>query len=140
MHPFQILMFLFALGCIAALVLMLRWERSYFTRLGKPAAWAPVRLATIPIAVLAALVVIIPARATSGMEAMAVFYLLFLTVVPVIWFGGHWIVGKFVKPALTFRESALLAATPIALCIGLALLAHQLQTLAWTALRSAGIN
>jgi hypothetical protein len=138
MHPFHILLALFAVFSLAALVFLLRWERRYFLRLGKGEAWFPVRLATIPIALATAMLIIIPVRSTSGMEGLSVFYILLLIIAPVFWVAMHWLVGKFVRPPLRFGESVQIAVSPVALVIVLSAVAHLLQPLAWTLLRSIG--
>jgi len=138
MHPFHLLIGLFAGLSLVALVLMLRWERGYFVERGKRAAWLPVRLATLPIGLVTAAGVIIPARSTSGMEGLAVFYVLLFTLAPIFWFGAHWIVGKLATPSLGFGESAQIAGSPILLCIALSFVAHTLQPIAWSILRMTG--
>ncbi len=138
MRPFHILLVLFAILSLGALVLMLRWERRNFIQHGKGGAWLSVRLATIPIALATAALIIIPVRSTSGMEGLAVFYFLLLVIAPVFWFGAHWIVGKFVQPALNFKESVQIAGSPIAFVIVMTIAAHTLQPIAWTILRSMG--
>jgi len=135
MHPFHLLLGLFAVLSLVALVLLLRWERGYFRQRGKHEAWLPVRLASIPIALVTAAAVIIPARGTSGMEGLAVFYILLFTMAPVFWFGAHWLVGKLVTPSLGFGESAQIAGSPILLCVALSAVAHTLQPIVWSALR-----
>ncbi|CAG0986159.1 hypothetical protein MTYP_02026 [Methylophilaceae bacterium] len=89
MHPFHTLLVLFAILSLVALVFLLRWEHHYFLKLNKGNAWLRVRLATIPIALATAAIIIIPARSTSGMEALAFFYILLLTVAPIFWFGAQ---------------------------------------------------
>ncbi len=138
-HPFQILILIFAVFSVAAFVLLMRWESIYFKNSGKRDAWIRVRIATIPIALITAAVVIIPVRSTPGMEGLAVFYFAMLFVAPWLWFGCHWIVGKCVKPSLAFNESMLIAGSLIVLGFILVLLAHQLQSVAWFALRFLGI-
>lgn len=138
MRPFHILLVLFAIFSLVALALMLRWERRHFIQQGKGGAWLSVRLATIPIALATAALIIIPVRSTSGMEGLAVFYFLLLVIAPVFWFGAHWIVGKFVQPTLNFKESVQIAGSPIAFVIVMTIAAHTLQPIAWTILRSMG--
>lgn len=138
MRPFHILLVLFAILSLVALVLMLRWERRNFIQHGKGSAWLLVRLATIPIALATAALIIIPARGTSGMEGLAVFYFLLLVIAPGFWFGAHWLVGKFVQPTLDFKESVWIAGSPIALIIVLTMVAHTLQPIAWSMLKSMG--
>lgn len=139
MHPFHLLLWLFAAMALAALVLLVRWERGYFTRLNKGGAWLAVRISTIPIALAMVAIVFIPTRVISGMEALFVSYVLLLTVVPLCWFGGHWLAAKILGPSLKFGESMLIAASPIALGILLVMAAHTLQPMAWSILRTAGL-
>ena len=74
---------------------VLRWERNQFQARGLSGSWLKVRLASIPAALLAAiLVAVVPARNTSGMEGLAVFYILLLVASPLLWFGMHWAVGQ----------------------------------------------
>jgi hypothetical protein len=138
MHPFHILLSLFAVFSLVSLAFLLRWERRYFFKLGKGNAWLPVRLATIPIALATAALIFLPTRSASGMEGLAVFYIFLLTIAPMFWFSAHWIAGKFVKPPLSFGESSQIAGSPIALGVILSAVAHALQPLAWSILRSMG--
>lgn len=124
--------------CLVALPLLLRWERGRFQALGKGAAWLPMRVASVPIAALTAALVVLPARAVPGMEALAVFYALLLVVAPLFWFGAHYVVGRLVRPALLFGESARIAALPVVAVIGIALLSQWLQPLVWSVWRAAG--
>jgi hypothetical protein len=138
MHPFHALLAVFAVAAVLALVLLIRWERRRFHRVGKGGAWLAVRLATIPIALATAALIVIPARSSSGMEGLAVFYILLITVAPVFWFCAHWLVGRFARPPLAFGESAQIAGSPIALGIVLSVVAHALQPIVWQMLRSMG--
>lgn len=138
MHPFHLLPALFGVSSLVALVAMLRWERRGFIRQGKGGAWLGVRLATIPIALATAALILIPARGTSGMEGLAVFYILLFAAAPGFWFGAHWMVGKIVRPPLSFQESAQIAGSPIALAVVLAAVGHALQPMAWSLLRAMG--
>jgi hypothetical protein len=138
MRPFPVLLAIFAIASLLALALLMRWERRRFLRMGKGGAWLPVRLATIPIALATAALIVVPARSASGMEALAVFYALLFTIAPVFWFGAHWLVGRFVQPPLSFGESAQIAVSPLALGIALSWVAHALQPIAWQMLRSIG--
>jgi hypothetical protein len=97
-----------------------------------------VRLSSIPAALLVAAAVVIPSRATSGMESLAVFYLLLLILAPVLWFGAHWAVGRLTKPQLAFADSARIAGLPLAYTLVLAAIAPLLQSVAWSLLRSLG--
>lgn len=140
MHPFHVLLILFGVLCLVALVLLLRWESRHYDRLGKHAAWLRVRLATVPIALATAALVIVPARSTSGMEGLAVLYGLLLVIAPIFWFGAHWIVGKFGGSAWSAGESAQVAGSPILLVVMLSAIAHMLQPIAWKLLRAIGLT
>jgi hypothetical protein len=121
---------IFGLAVVVAMIFVLRWERAEFTRAGKGRAWLIVRVATVPITLLTIAAVVLPVRAVSGMEALAVFYLLLFTLAPVLWVGSHWLVGRAVRPALPFIDALQLAVMPPVFAIGAALLAQQLQPLA----------
>ncbi len=140
MHPFHLMLLLFAVAALAGLILVLRWERQQYHARGLAGSWLMVRLASIPAAFAMAALVVIPARSTSGMEGLAVFYLLLVTVAPLFWFGVHWMVGRLVRPQLSFGDSARIAGTPILYIIVLAMVAAPLQSLAWSLLRSLGIS
>jgi hypothetical protein len=130
---------LFAVASVIAFVFLLRWERRRFIAMDKGKAWLLVRLVTTPIAVVTAALCIIPARGTSGMEGLAVFYILLMLAGPILWFGVHWMAGRCVRPQLSFVESAQIAGSPIALGLALAYLAHALQSMAWSFLRAIGM-
>lgn len=127
----------FGVLVIAAIAALLVYERRRFARQGKQGAWLRVRIAGIPLAVITALSVTLPARAVSGMESLGVFYGLLFTLAPAVWLGGHWIVGRVGRPALAARESLWLALTVPAFTIGAALVAHWLQPIAWAIVRAA---
>ena len=139
MHPFHVLLLLFALAALVAFAFLVRWERSRYAQLGKATGWRRVRIASIPIAMAAAAIVWIPAQATSGMEGLAVFYGLLLTVAPAFWFAAHWLVGRSASPPLSFGESAAIAGSPLAFGLAAVYVAHALQTPAWLFLRSLGL-
>jgi len=134
------MLLLLLLVCLVLVPVLLRWERRRFQAMGKGGAWLPMRLASVPIAVLTAALVWLPARAMPGMAALAAFYVLLLVVAPLFWVGAHWVVGRCVRPALTFQESARVAALPVAAVIGVALLAQWLQPVVWSLLRAVGVG
>ena len=131
MHPFHIMLMLFVAATLIGFVFVVRWERRQFLARGLGSAWLKVRLSTILTALLTAALVVIPARSTSGMEGLAVFYLLLMTAAPVFWFGSHWAVGRLVRPPLSFGDSARIAGSPLLYALVVAVVAHQLQTFAW---------
>ena len=140
MHPFHMMLILIAGVALIGFAYAVRWERTQFVARGLVGSWLLVRLSSIPIALLAALLVVVPARGTSGMEGLAVFYILLLTAAPIFWFGAHWAVGKLASPPLPFADSARIASLPLIYCLALAAVAAVLQSLAWTLLRSLGAN
>ncbi len=117
----------------------MRWERRYFNAIGKGGPWRTIRLATIPLLVLTAALILVPTLAIRGMEALAVFYLLLLIGAPLFWFGVHWLIGRRTQPPLSPGEIILIAAAPIGFVIAAAGVAHALQPWAWMALRSFGL-
>ena len=140
MHPFHVMLILFALVALIGFVYVVRWERRQFLSRGLASSWLAVRLTSIPVALLAAFLVVVPARSTSGMEGLAVFYLLLLAVAPPIWLGAHWLVGRLARPPLSFADSARIAGLPLAYVLGLAAVAPTLQSLAWSLLRVFGVR
>ena len=140
MHPFHLMLMLFAAAALIGFVYVVRWERGQFVARGLGSSWLKVRLASIPAALLAAVLVVVPARSTSGMEGLAVFYLLLLTAAPVFWFGAHWVVARLARPQLSFADSARIAGLPLLYALALALIAPVLQSFAWSLLRSLGIK
>lgn len=127
---------MYTLVCLSAFSYVVRWERDRYARQGKSAAWRRVRWTTLPVALTSGLIVVLPARAVSGMEGLAVAYGMLFTAVPLFWFGTHWLVGRWAKPPLTFRESAVIAGSPVAFAVAAAYVAHMLQTPAWMILRA----
>ena len=140
MHPFHMMLILFAAVGLVGFAYVLRWERRQYVARDLANSWLKVRLSSIPAALFVAAVVVIPARATSGMEALAVFYLLLLVAAPVLWFGAHWAVGRLARPQLAFADSARIAALPLAYALALAAIAPILQSIAWALLRSSGVK
>jgi hypothetical protein len=140
MHPFHLMLMLFAAVAVIGFGYVVRWERRQFVARRLVGSWLRVRLASIPVALLAAGALWIPARSTSGMEGLAVFYLLLLTVAPVLWFGAHWAVGRLARPQLSFGDSARIAGSPLLYAVALAAVAPMLQSLAWSLLRSLGVK
>ena len=138
MHPFHIMLMLFAAAALVGFVYVIRWERRQYVARDLASSWLKVRLSSIPAALLVAAVVVIPARATSGMESLAVFYLLLIILAPALWFGAHWAVGRLTKPQLAFADSARIAGLPLAYALALAAIAPILQSIAWALLRSFG--
>lgn len=139
MHPFYYLLVVFAVLCLVALVYALRWERRYFVAIGKGGPWRTIRLTTIPLLLVTAALILVPTLAISGMEALAVFYLLLLIGAPLFWLGVHWLLGRRTQPPLSSGEIILIAAAPIGFVIAAAGVAHALQPWAWMALRSFGL-
>jgi hypothetical protein len=140
MHPFHIMLLLFAAAALVGFLFVIRWERRQFVARDLASSWLKVRLSSIPAALVVAAVVVGFARTVSGMEGLAVFYLLLLTVAPVLWFGAHWAVGRLVRPQLAFVDTVRIAGLPIVYALALAAVAPALQAIAWSLLRSLGVT
>ena len=99
-----------AAAVVITVVLLVLWLEYRFMRAqGKGGSWGVVRVASLVAGPVAALAVILPANAVSGMEGLAVFYALLLTVAPLIWLGTHLGLGRLLNPALTVGESVALS-------------------------------
>lgn len=101
------------LACLVTMGLIQFLERRHFARLGKAGSWASLRLLLLIIIPLTAGVLIVPAQAISGPEALAYFYGTLLTVAPLTWFGLHVLCGRCLRPALSKGESLFLAASAL---------------------------
>ena len=139
----QVIWSALALAALLLIGLALRAERRHFAARGKAAAWLRVRLASLPIGLLAAAAVWLPARAVSGPEALAAFYLLMFSLGPLVYFCLHWLAGRMATPALSAGESATIGGSGLLLMILPAFLAgmaspwvHQLGQSAQQAQRS----
>jgi hypothetical protein len=139
MTPFQYLVALYALLALVGYGFVLRWEHNLFRGRGLARSWLAVRLATLPIALFVGALVWLPARATSGMEALAVFYLLLLLAAPLAWFGAHALVGRLLRPPVPLADTVLIAATPVLYLLAVAGVGHSLQVQAWLLLRWLGL-
>jgi hypothetical protein len=120
------------LGAVALLMLVIGlvlWlEYRYFRRTQRSASWLVVRCVSLVMAPVTFAAVMLPAQATSGMEGLAVFYGLALTLGPLLWFGSHHLAGRWVRPALSGAERVVLAIVGlgIAAMLGTAYLAAKI--------------
>lgn len=106
-----------SLALLVAALAVLRLERRMFVARGKGASWWVVRLASLPALAVVVAAVVGPARAVSGMEGLAVFYLLLLVVAPLLWFGVHLLAGWLASPRLSRGESAWIAGSGLMLLL-----------------------
>jgi hypothetical protein len=113
----QVIWALLALAALLLVGLALRAERRRFAARGKAGAWLGVQLVSVPIGLLAAAVVWLLARAVSGPEALAAFYLLMFSLGPLVYFGLHWLAGRMATPALSAGESASIGGSGLLLVI-----------------------
>lgn len=123
---------LYAVEALIALTLfgmMLFFERREFNRRSKAESWTRMRLWLLPIAAVTAAVIVLPALAIRGPEALAVFYLGVLSYGPLVWFGTHWLIGSRLVPRLSGAEALFLAFTPIGFGWMMALAGHQGQSM-----------
>jgi hypothetical protein len=95
-------------GGLVLMVALLWLESLYFKRSRRTGSWAAVRAASAVAAILAVAIVILPAQAVSGPAALGVFILALYTAGPLVWFGIHVLVGRWVRPALSLTESLAL--------------------------------
>lgn len=140
MRPFYILLTSFAALSLVGFVFLITWERRIFQARGLGRSWLVVRISTIPIFLITAALVIVPARSIVGMEGLVVFYLLLIAAAPIFWFASHWMAGRLTNPQLTFGDSARIAGTPLVYGLFVAGVAHFLQTMVWSFLRSLGLQ
>lgn len=106
-----------SLALLAAALAVLWLERRMFVARGKGASWWVVRLASLPALAIVVAAVFGPARAVSGMEGLAVFYLLLLVAAPLLWFGVHLLAGWLASPRLSRGESAWIAGSGLMLLL-----------------------
>lgn len=119
----QVIWSVLALAALLLVGLALRAERRRFAARDKAGAWLWVRLASLPIGLLAAAAVWLPARAVHGPEALAALYLLMFSLGPLVYFGLHWLAGRMATPVLSAGESASIAGSGLLMVILPALLA-----------------
>lgn len=81
------------------------------------------RIASLPVALLTAGAVFLLARAVSGPEALAAFYLSMFTLGPLVYFGLLWLAGRMTTPALGAGESASIGGSGLLMVLLPALLA-----------------
>lgn len=99
---------------LALLVGLLWLESRFFKRSGRVHSWLVVRLVSVVAALLALAVLVLPARAVGGPEALGVFILALYTVAPLVWFGSHVLATRWVQPRLTRAEGLVLGVTGLA--------------------------
>jgi len=136
-----------AILAVAGLVLIR--ERRYFAARDKGGSWLSLRLLSLFLLLpLSASIVVIPSMAISGPEALAYFYLALLIISPLVWFAGHLLCGRFLRPALTKGESLFMAASSLLMILlpfGAATLLqgpifHASRSLAQSALHAAPVT
>lgn len=112
---------------LATVLLGLRVEYRHYRQLGKGRSWWQLRLAFPVLLALTAAAVLIPARSVSGMEGLAAFYLALVVIGPSVWFASHAIVGRLLKPRLSWREGLAMALVGLAGMLGPALVVNVVQ-------------
>lgn len=105
-----------ALGILAVMGLAFFLESRLFKKSGRIGSWLALRFVTLLMVPPTVALLVLPARAVSGMEGLAVFYLALFTLAPLLWFGGHILGGRWLRPAIKAGESAALAISAIAIC------------------------
>ncbi len=104
-----------AIGVFAIMGLALFVESRFFKKSHRVGSWLALRFVTLLMLPLMAAILVLPARSVSGMEGLAVFYLVLLTIAPVLWFGSHVLGGRLMDPAIKAGESVALAISAIAI-------------------------
>lgn len=104
-----------AAGLVVFMLVLLWLESRFFKRTGRRGSWLAVRLVSLLAAMLALTVLIVPALAVGGPEALGIFLLMLCTGAPLVWFGSHILAGRMVRPRLTQPESLVLAVTGLAI-------------------------
>ena len=122
---------LVALAVLAAVFFVLRAERRRYVAAGQQGGWLAVRLATLPIVAVALAAVIAASRRVSGMEALAVFYGMLLTVAPLLYFGLHIAIARLA--GLRAGQGMSLAALGLAILLAPAFVAVPAQVAGFAA-------
>lgn len=101
-----------ALALLLALLFVLLLERRYFVARGKAGSWGGLRVVGFLLLLpLTGALVWLPAASISGPAALVWFYAALCVVAPVLWFGGHMLAGRLLRPAFSTGESLALAAS-----------------------------
>lgn len=111
----------------AAIALVLYGERRHFKKCDKAGSWLALRLLALPLLALVAAVLILPARMISGPESLAYVYIALFTLAPLLWFGGHLLLGRLLRPALSRSQASLLASTGLGMLLLIPLLLSAAQ-------------
>ncbi len=101
-------------GVLVLMAVLLALEGWYFQRQQRLGSWAVLRMASLPLAVIALATLFGPARAVPGPAALGVFLVALYTVAPLVWFGGHQVIGRWVRPGLTRAQSLALGVSGLA--------------------------
>ena len=101
---------------VLAVMLVALWvESRFFTRSRRVGSWFVVRLVSLVMAPVTLAALFLPPLAVAGMEGLAVFYGLLFTAAPLLWFGSHLLVARWVKPQLSKGEGLVLAFSGLAI-------------------------
>lgn len=101
-----------SVAVLAAAGLILLRERRHFAARDKAGSWLSLRLLSLFLLLpITAGVIVIPSMAISGPEALAYFYLALLILGPLVWFAGHALCGRLLRPAFSKGESLFMAAS-----------------------------
>lgn len=112
---------------LATVFLGLHAEYRHYRQLGKGRSWWQLRLAFPVLLALTAAAVLLPARSVSGLEGLAAFYLALVVIGPLVWFASHAIVGRLLKPQLSWREGLAMAMVGLACMLGPAFVVNVAQ-------------
>ncbi|PKO41333.1 MAG: hypothetical protein CVU31_15770 [Betaproteobacteria bacterium HGW-Betaproteobacteria-4] len=106
------------IAVLGAAGLILVGERRYFAARDKAGSWLSLRLLSLFILLpLTAGVIVMTSLAMSGPEALAYFYFALLVLGPLVWFAGHALCGRLLRPAFSKGESRFMAASGLFILI-----------------------
>lgn len=105
-------------GIIAVLVLLIRAERNWFRQRDKGTSWLIVRLSSLPAAGIAITLAIASNTRIGSFEPLLVFLISLFSVVPLLYFGSHWLAGKLVRPRLHDGEALWIAVSGLMMVAG----------------------
>ena len=112
---------------LGGVIWLLRREHRSWQARGKGGSALGLRFASLPILVITVLVVVLPVRSISGMEALFYFYVALFTLGPLCWFGLHALLGMAGRPRLSVKESSEIAGVGLLLAVSPFLVATALQ-------------
>lgn len=110
---------------------LLRWEWQQYRRRGLGRSALILRLVSLPILLLTALAIWLPASMAAGWGGLVLLYAGLVLLGPLLWFGLHMWVGACCQPSLDRGVSCAIAGSGLLLILSVSYLLHALQTPLW---------